>query len=161
MNGLTGAWPMAELDPVRRLRVLVAAVPQAAFREGVLDAPFGDVWRVAGDLEQGTPQWKKDVAALAILQQNAEHLEVELRSYFGVRIRMRAELRPGWCVMQGGLFVVGMAATQEGERTRFAHFEALRLPGSGVLRPLLRHRIHHEFETLERLAQQAAGDVRP
>ena len=37
---------------------------------------------------------------------------------------------------------------------RFEHFEALRLPGTSVLRPLLRHRIHHEFETLERLAQR-------
>jgi len=47
-----------------------------------------------------------------------------------------------------------MAATPEGERTRFAHFEAIRLAGTGVLRALLRHRIHHEFETLERLAQR-------
>ena len=56
--------------------------------------------------------------------------------------------------MQARLVAVGMAATPEGERTRFAHFEALRLPGTGLLRPLLRHRIHHEFETLERLAQR-------
>ena len=154
MSAMTGVWPSAELDPVRRMRILVAAMPRAAYRERVLDAPFDDVWRVASDLEHGTPQWKKNVAALAILRQEDDRLEVEIRSPFGIRLRARAVLRPGWCVMQGRLFAVGMAATPEGERTRFAHFEALRLPGTGVLRPLLRHRIHHEFETLERLAQR-------
>ncbi len=158
MSAIIGGWPSAELDCVRRMRILVAAMPRAAYRERVLDAPFDDVWRVASDLERGTPQWEKNLAALAILRQDADRFEVEIRSPFGVRLRARAVLRPGWCVMQGQLFAVGMAATPEGERTRFAHFEALRLPGTGVLRPLLRHRIHHEFETLERLAQR---DRRP
>lgn len=154
MSALTGVWPSSQIDPVRRMRILVAALPHAAFRERVLDAPFDDVWRIASDLEQGTPQWKKDVTGLAILQEDDEQLEVEIRSYLGIRLRLRAVLRPGWCVMQGRLFAVGMAAAPEGERTRFAHFEALRLPGSRVLRPLLRHRIHHELETLEGLAQR-------
>src|SRR5262249_58147926 len=77
-------------------------------------------------------------------------------SPFGFRLRANAILRPGWCVMQGRLFAVGMAATPEGDRTRFAHFEALSLPGSRVLAPLLRHRIHHEFEALELLARAAS-----
>ena len=153
MSAPIGGWPSSDLDPVRRMRILTSAVPRVAFRERVLDASFDEVWKVAGDLEEGTPQWEKNVAALAILEREDDRLEVEIRSPFGVRLRARAILRPGWCVMQGSLFVVGMAATPEGERTRFAHFEALRLPGSGVLRPVLRHRIHHEFEALERLAQ--------
>ncbi len=135
------------------MRVLVAALPRAAFRERVLDAPFDDVWRVAGDLERGTPRWKKDVIALTILRQENGSLEVEIRSYLGIRLRLRAVLRPGWCVMHGRLLSVGMAAAPEGRQTRFAHFAALSLPGTGVLRPLLRHRIHHEFEALERLAR--------
>lgn len=155
MSVLTGNWPSTELDPVRRMRVLAAAMPHAAFLERVLDAPFGAVWRVASDLERGTPQWEKNVAALVVLEREGERLEVEIRSPFGIRLRADAVLRPGWCVMQGRLFAVGMAAAPEGERTRFAHFEALRLPGSRVLRPLLRHRIHHEFESLERLARAA------
>jgi len=145
------------LDPVRRMRILVAGVPHAAFRERVLDAPFEDVWGVASDLEEGTPQWEKNVAALTVLEREDDRLEVEIRSPFGVRLRARAELRPGWCVMQGRLFAVGMAAVAEGARTRFAHFEALRVPGTGLLRPLLRHRIHHEFQALERLAQRRRG----
>ena len=153
MSTITGVWPSADLNPVRRMRILVAGLPNAAFRERVLDAPFDDVWRVASDLEHGTPLWEKNVGGLAILQEQDDRLEVEIRSFFGLRLRARAVLRPGWCVMQGQLFAVGMAAAPEGERTRFAHFEALSLPGSGVLRPLLRHRIHHEFETLERLAR--------
>jgi hypothetical protein len=154
MSAMTSRWPTAELDPVRRLRILVSAMPQAAFRERILDAPFDGVWGVAGDLEHGTPQWKKDVAALAILEQDDDRLSVEIRSHFGIRVHLQAVLRPGWCVMQGRLFAVGMAAAPERERTRFAHFEVLRSPGGGLLRPLLRHRIHHEFETLERLAQR-------
>jgi hypothetical protein len=98
--------------------------------------------------------WEKNVAGLTILREHDDRLEVEIRSPFGIRLRARAVLRPGWCLMQGRLFAVGMAAAPEGERTRFAHFEALSLPGARVLRPLLRHRIHHEFETLERLAQR-------
>lgn len=154
MSATIGVWPASELDPVRRMRILVAAMPQAAFRERVLDAPFDDVWRLASDLEQGTPQWKKDVTALAILQQEDERLEVEIRSYFRVRMRLSAVLRPGWCIMQGRLLAVGMAAVPDGERTRFAHFQTVRLPGSRVLRAVLRHRIGHEFDALERLAQR-------
>jgi hypothetical protein len=157
MSARSGVWPSAELDPVRRMRVLVAAMPHAAFREGVLDARFDDVWGIASDLEQGTALWKKDVTGLTILRREDEHLDVEIRSYLGVRLRLRAVLRPGWCLMQGRLLVVGMAAVPEGERTRFAHFQGVSLPGGRVLRPLLRHRIHHEFETLERLAR---GDRR-
>ena len=153
MSVSTNIWPAAELDPVRRMRILAAAMPDAAFRERVLDAPFDDVWRVAGDLEHGTPQWKKDVIGLTILQEEGDRLEIVIRSYLGIRLRAGAVFRPGWCVMQARLFAVGMAAAPEGERTRFAHFEALRLPGAGVLRPLLRHRIQHEFQTLERLAR--------
>lgn len=154
VSAMTGVWPSSELDPVRRMRILAAAIPRAAFRERVLDAPFDDVWRVASDLEHGTPKWEKNVAALAVLRREDDRLEVVIRSPFGISVRAHVVLRSGWCVMQGSLFTVGMAAAPEGEGTRFAHFEALRLPGCQALRPLLRHRIHHEFQTLERLAQR-------
>lgn len=147
-------WPTPQLDPVRRLRIVVAAIPHAAYRERVLDAPFDDVWGVAGDLEHGTPRWKKDVNALAIVASAPrDRLEVVIRSYLGIRLHLHAVLDTGWCLMQGPLLAVGMAATREGERTRFAHFTAVSVPGSRIVVPLLRHRIHHELETLERLAQ--------
>jgi hypothetical protein len=157
MSEIVDIWPASELDPVRRMRILVAAMPHAAFRERVLDARFEDVWGVASDLEVGTPRWKNDVTALTVLRREGERLEIEIRSYLGIRLRLQAVLRPAWCLMQGRLLAVGMAATPEGERTRFAHFQVLRVPGSQVLRPLLHHRIHHEFQTLERLAQRYRG----
>jgi hypothetical protein len=153
---MSHAWPSSDLDPVRRLRILVAALPHAAFRERVLEAPFDDVWGVASDLERGTPQWKKDVNGLFILRQDDQRLEVAIRSYLGIRLRLRAVLRPGWCVMQGPLLAVGMAAVPEGTGTRFAHFVAVNIPGNRLLSPLLSHRIHHELETLERLARRRA-----
>jgi hypothetical protein len=151
-------WPSAELDPVRRMRILVAALPHAAFRERVLDAAFARVWGVASDLENATPRWKKDVTGLSILEREDDRLEVEIRSFFGIRLRARAELRRGWCIMQAPLLVVGMAASPEGTRTRFAHFQALNFAGSRALVPVLRHRIHHELQALEALAQ---GDAFP
>jgi hypothetical protein len=154
MSEITGDWPTVELDPVRRMRILVAGLPHAAFREQVLDAPFADVWRVASDLEQATPQWKTAVTGLSILEQADERFVVLLRSYLGIRMRLDAILRPGWCVMEGRLLAVGMAAAPEGERTRFAHFQSLSIPGSWTLTPLLRHRIQHELDTLEQLAQR-------
>jgi len=78
---LSTDWPTSELDPVRRMRILAAALPRAAFRERVLDAAFADVWGIAGDLVRGTPQWKKDVTGLAIVGQEGELLDVVIRSY--------------------------------------------------------------------------------
>ena len=154
MSATRDRWPSVAIDPVRRMRALVAALPHAAYREDVLDAPFADVWGIASDLEHGTALWEKNVAALEVVARDGDKLRVVIRSPFGPRLRADAVLRPGWCVMQGRLFAVGMAAVAEGARTRFAHFEALRLPGSRLLRPLLRHRIGHEFETLARLARR-------
>src|SRR5581483_4937693 len=50
------SWPSVELDPVRRLRVLAAAIPGAAVAEAVLEAPFGPVWEAATDFENAVPR---------------------------------------------------------------------------------------------------------
>src|SRR4051794_26373395 len=56
-EGLVGmSWPTVDLDPVRRLRVLAAAIPGAAVAESVLDAPFDDVWSAATDFENAVPK---------------------------------------------------------------------------------------------------------
>jgi hypothetical protein len=57
--------------------------------------------------------------------------EVEIRSHLGIRMRLRAVLSPGWCVMHGRLLSVGMAATPEQQQTCFAHFAALVFPAAG------------------------------
>jgi hypothetical protein len=44
-------WPVAGLDPVRRMRVLAAAVPGAAYAGKLIPAPFSAVWEAVSDLE--------------------------------------------------------------------------------------------------------------
>ena len=48
---------MADLDPVRRMRVLAAATPGVAYAEKLIPAPFSAVWEAASDLEHELPAW--------------------------------------------------------------------------------------------------------
>jgi len=50
-------WPVAELDPVRRMRVLAAASPGVAYAEKLIPAPFSAVWEAASHLERESPAW--------------------------------------------------------------------------------------------------------
>ena len=52
-------WPLAELDPVQRMRVLVAGLPHVALAERVIEAPFEAVWAIAGDLVNGVPRFDR------------------------------------------------------------------------------------------------------
>jgi hypothetical protein len=156
--------PPAALDPIRRLRVLAAAVPGAALAEGLLDAPFDAVWAAATDFEQ--------VGGIEILikesrirarrpdpETGGERLEFEYKPRpFGPRDVIDVDLRPGWCWMQSRLAVAAMAAVPEGERTRFAHLEAVRLPGSRLFRPLVAAKmaLAGELRRVERQAQERA-----
>jgi hypothetical protein len=49
-------WPVAELDPVRRMRVIAAATPGVAYAEKLIPAPFSAVWETASDLEHELPR---------------------------------------------------------------------------------------------------------
>jgi uncharacterized membrane protein len=62
------SWPVAELDTIRRLRVLAAAVPGAVVAETVIDAPFEPVWAVAADLEHQLPAYLPDVRSLRVIR---------------------------------------------------------------------------------------------
>ncbi|MDX3189299.1 SRPBCC family protein [Streptomyces sp. MN03-5084-2B] len=132
------SWPVAELDAVRRLRVLAAAVPGAFFAETVVDAPFEDVWAVAADLEGELPRLLRNVRSVRIVQAEGERVVADLTGYCRLRDRFDVVLRPGWCVMQGTRVVGGMAAVPEGRGTRFAFLGALRGPGTRAAAPLLR-----------------------
>lgn len=57
-------WPAAELDAVRRLRVL-ASTRGGLYAEGVIAAPFEQVWAVAGDLEGKLPNSRPTYAPCA------------------------------------------------------------------------------------------------
>jgi hypothetical protein len=158
------AGPPAQLDPIRRLRALAAAIPGAAVAEGLLDAPFEAVWSAATDFEH--------VGGIEILIKEAhvrsrrpdpgtggERVEVEYKARpFGLRDVIEVDLRPGWCWMQSPLAIAAMAAVPEGERTRFAHLEAVRFPGRRVFGPLLAAKmtLARELRRFERRAQERA-----
>ncbi len=145
--------PDDHLDPLRRLRILAAALPGTSVVERVLDAPFDTVWAVAGDLEGGVHQFEGSVTRAQIIARHDERLTLLSYGRLGPPIRFEVLLRPGWCWMQSRLLIVGMAARPEGHQTRFAHLEGTRLPAGRLARPLLRRKMHHELDTIERLAQ--------
>jgi hypothetical protein len=158
----TPTWPAAELDAIRRLRVLAAAVPGAVVAETTLEAPFDRVWAVAGDLESELPRYLRDVRSFRITRADGERLEAEARGYAGLRARFDIVLRPGWCVMRSRFLLGAMAATADGDRTRFAFLTAVHVPAQHVLAPALRaigRRVapHVAGAFAERVRQRATG----
>jgi hypothetical protein len=131
-------WPVAELDPVRRLRILAAATPGVAYAEKLIPAPFDAVWGAASDLEHELPRMVTDLRSFEIISATGERLTARARGRFGQYARFDVVLRPGWCVMQSRFLVGGMAAAPEAGGTRFAFLGGLRLPGIRLLDPLLR-----------------------
>ncbi|MDJ0383655.1 SRPBCC family protein [Streptomyces sp. G-G2] len=135
---MTENWPVAELDTVRRLRILAAAQPSALFVEDLVPAPFEAVWAVAADLENELPTLLPDVRSLTVTATDGERLEAYARGYGGVRARFDIVLSPGWCLMQSRFLLGGMAAVPDGDGTRFAFLGGFRFPGARLLRPALR-----------------------
>lgn len=142
-------WPEVQLDTVARLRVLAAGLPHVAWAERVIPATFADVWSLVGDLEHGAPSYETGLRRVEISARDGDRLELEARGALGVRQALTAELRPGWCLMQSGGFVIGIAASAESETsTRVAHFEGI--PGWGRwLRPLIGWKVRRELQTME------------
>lgn len=133
-------WPVAELDAVRRLHVLAAAVRGAVVAEAVLPAPFEQVWAVAADLENELPRYLADVRSLRIIRADGERLEAQARGYAGLRARFDIVLRPGWCVMRSRFLFGAMAAVAvpDGGGTRFAFLTGVQLPAQRLAAPALR-----------------------
>lgn len=130
-------WPIAELDPVRRLRVLATAIPGAHVAERVIAAPFERVWEVASDLEREFGTFEPDMRRLRIVaDQGGGRLVAEARSRYGMRARFDVELRSGWCWMQSRFLLVGLAATAVPEGTLVAQTGGIRVPGRSALVPL-------------------------
>lgn len=136
------SWPVADLDTIRRLRILATAVPGAVVAETLIDASFEQTWAVAADLERELPRYLVDVRSVRITRREAaadagERLEAYFRGYAGLRGRFDIVLRPGWCVMRSRFLLGGMAAVSEGERTRFAFLGGVHVPAQGVAAPVL------------------------
>ncbi|MFC9293064.1 hypothetical protein ACFTWH_01100 [Streptomyces sp. NPDC057011] len=145
MGTMNDTWPVAELDAVRRLRVIARTTPGASFADHLLTTPFDRVWALASDLETQMPRLITDISAFTVTAREAdgdgERLEARARSPLGMRARFDISLKPGWCLMQSRFVLGGLAAVPEGEGTRFAFFGALRVPGvrlvDRALQPLL------------------------
>lgn len=130
-------WPVADLDAIRRLRVLAAAVPGAVVAETTLPASFGQVWAVAADLEHELPRYLRDVRSVRITHADGERLQADARGYAGLRARFDIVLRPGWCVMRSRFLLGAMAAVAHGERTRFAFLTGVHVPAQRQAAPAL------------------------
>ncbi|MFJ8566230.1 hypothetical protein [Streptomyces sp. NPDC093514] len=139
MGTLKDSWPVvAELDAVRRLRVIARSTAGTSFAECVVDAPFDRVWGVVSDLENQLPLMITDIASFTVTSAVGERLEARARSPLGLRARFDIVLRPGWCLMQSRFVLGGMAALAEPDGTRLAFFGGLRLPGLRLADPVLR-----------------------
>ena len=103
-------WPVAELDPVRRMRIIATATPGVAYAEKLIPAPFSAVWEAASDLENELPRMITDLRSFEITSTRGERITANARGRFGQRARFDVVLRPGWCLMQSQFLVGGMAA---------------------------------------------------
>jgi len=131
-------WPVAELDAVRRMRVIAAATPGVAYAEKLIPAPFSAVWDAASDLEHELPRMVTDLRSFEITSTRGERMTARARGRLGQHARFDVVLRPGWCMMQSRFLIGGMAAVPEAGGTRFAFLGGLRLPGMRLLDPVLR-----------------------
>ena len=124
---MSASWPVADLDPVRQLKVLSAALPGTGLVERVVDAPFERVWPLIEDMESTVPGFDPLVQSLRIVKRNdsGEHLVVIAKApVLKLPTRFDVELRPGWCLMRSRVYVVGMAAVPAGDdRTHYAQME--------------------------------------
>lgn len=139
------------LDPIARLRVIAAGLPDVGFAEAVLDAPYASVWGVASDLEHAVPKYESAVRAVEILQRRGERLKITVQVSDGTRLAMEVILRDGYCLMQSEAVAIGMAARAEGRRTRFAHFECLR---GRPVDAAVETKLAAELRQIEQLARQ-------
>lgn len=145
------AWPVADLDPVARMRALAAAVPHAAIDETLFDVPFERFWSFIEDLENSNPRYEGPVNRLRILERSGERIQLEARISPGLWIAFDCVLRSGWCIMRSSTAEIGMAAHPEGVgRTRFIHFENSSLFGR-IARPFLAWNIRQDFRRLRDL----------
>ena len=135
---MTENWPVADLDPVRRLRVLAAAVRFPVYvSEVVLPAPVERVWAAAADLERALPSFTAPSAPRALPGPRVTGSSSWPSGTLGQRARFDVVLRPGWCLMRSRFVLGAMAAVPEAGGTRFAALGGFRLPGARLAGPLL------------------------
>ena len=160
-GAVSGVWPTAELDPVRRLKVITSGYSRPVYAERYFDVPVDAVWSVASDLENELPKVVRGVRSFAVpdeARSGTERFSATAVSRLGHRERFDVVLRPGWCLMQSRMVIGGMAASEEGTGTRFALLCNFRFPGGALLPqlPFLRVRARSEA-MLDRLEQRISA----
>jgi len=143
-------WPVADLDPLRKLRVMAAATPGTELTELTIDAPPELVWQVASNLQAEMPRLVRDFRSVTVTPGTGERLVMHARGYLGQRARFDVLLRPGWCWMQSRFLLCGMAVAPAPGGTRFGFLGGIRAPGATLLHPLL-HVIGPAAVRLDRL----------
>jgi hypothetical protein len=132
MDGASG-WPVVDLDPVRRMRVLASALPSGAFGQLHIDAPFERVWGYLADMDRSIPELIGFIRRFDLAADGS----AVATGLLGNRGRFAVDLREGWCVMQDRFVVGGFAAVADGSGTLLAGCGAVRTPGVRKIAPLL------------------------
>jgi len=152
-------WPVADLDPLRRLRVMAAAIPGTDLAELTIDAPPEAVWQVVSNLRVEMPRLVRDFRTVTVTPGSGDRLVMHARGYLGQRARFDVVIRPGWCWMQSRFLLCGMAAVPDPSGTRFGFLGGIRAPGVTLLHPLL-HLIGPAAVRLDRLETDVQQHLR-
>ncbi|MEU6390522.1 hypothetical protein [Streptomyces sp. NPDC046939] len=154
--------PTAGLDPLRRLRVLASAAAHAGCVERHFDVPFDTLWSLVSDLERELPHLLPEVRSFTLTApadgSGGGRLQGEAVGALGRRERFEVVLRPGWCLLQSGAHVHGMAAVPDRTGCTVAVFSGPRV--SGAEPPPHRHEPGAERCSallLDRLARRLAA----
>ena len=126
-------WPISELDEVRRLRILHAALPGTVLAETVLPDGFEQVWLELSDLENDFLVYAPSIASIRIIERHGERMRALVRDRIGLRAPFDVVLRSGWCLMQSRFVVFGMAAAPGDGGTRVGYLLGMRLPGERLV----------------------------
>ena len=155
-DAVRGAWPEARLDPIRRLHVVAAGLPNAGVGEITVDVPYDEAWAWLMDLERSVPTFDTVVRRTKVRGRDRRGRLLLTAWQRGNPIPMPfvVTVEDGWCLMQarGRAFVVLMAAvpTADGRGTRYAHAEAVPIPGTGFLRPRLQRMVDGDLRGVAR-----------
>ena len=143
------SWPVADVDQVRRLRVMAAGIFGAELAEKIIPTPFDLAWRILSDIENELGTFEPDMKNVT-LQETDGRLTALARSRFGFRARFEVDLRPGWLWMQSRFLLIGVAATPAPGGTLVAATGGFRIPGHAALLPIAVRRANQHV--LQRVA---------